>query len=122
SGDVNGQTVQAYFSVDANGQNPVVQVAIPGHDVSVAVYKETSTTLIKNFEGTYSGDDNGIFNMVFSGNDFSLVTDGGGAPVQSTLVNGKVDMSFDGVEVKGDFNGADQISGTWKNANNNTQG
>lgn len=121
TGTVNGQQVQALFSVDANGQNPQVQVQIPGHNVVVAVYKETSTTLIKNYEGTYSGDDSGIFNMALSGNDYSIVSDGGGAPFQATLVNGAVDLTHDGVTIKGTFN-KDEITGTWNDTKNNKKG
>jgi hypothetical protein len=122
TGIIDGQTVQAIFSVDANGQNPMVQLTIPGHTISVAIYKETSATLIKNFEGTYSGDDNGIFNLAFSGNNYSIVTDGGGAPIQGSLVNGKVELTHNGVEVKGEFQGTDHIEGAWKDTDNNTQG
>ena len=49
TGTINGQQVEAMFSVEANGQNPTVTVQIPGHTVYVAIYKETSTTLIKNY-------------------------------------------------------------------------
>jgi hypothetical protein len=97
-------------------------VTIPGHTVTVAIYKETSTTLIKNFEGTYTGDDNGIFNMAMSGDELSIVTDGGGAPIQSTLVNGKIDITNNGVTIKGEFQGTDHVDGTWTDANNSTQG
>lgn len=122
TGTVNNQNVQATFSVDANGQNPNVQVSIPGHTVYVAVYKETSTTLIRNFEGTYTGDDSGIFNMAISGNEFSIVSDGGGDPMESTFVNGEIDINHNGVEVKGTFQGTDHVEGTWKDTNHNTQG
>ncbi|HYD19965.1 MAG TPA: hypothetical protein VEB40_00715 [Flavipsychrobacter sp.] len=119
TGTINGQAVTATFSVDANGQNPMVSVNIPGHTVNVAIYKETSATLIRNFEGTYAGDDNGVFNMVMSGDDFTIVTDGG-TPFGGTLVNGKIDLSNNGVEVKGEFQGTDHVEGTWKDSQNKT--
>lgn len=121
TGTINGKTINALFSVDAHGQNPTVDVQIPGHDVTVAVYKETSSLVIRNFEGTYTGDDNGIFNMVFSGNDFSIVTDGGDV-FESTLVNNELDYNTNGIIVKGQFKGTDELSGTWKNTNTNEQG
>jgi hypothetical protein len=122
TGTINGQTVTATFSVNANGQDPTVTVNIPGHTVNVAIYKETSTTLIRNFEGTYSGDDNGVFNMVVNGNEYSIVSDGGGAPMEGTLVNGKIDLNNNGVEIKGEFQGTDHVEGTWKDNNHSTQG
>jgi hypothetical protein len=122
TGTIEGQTVQALFSVDANGQNPMVSVSIPGHTVNVAIYKETSTNMIRNFEGTYTGGDQGIFNMVIVGNQYSIVSDGGGDPFESTLVNGKIDLVHDGVEIKGEFSGTDHVEGTWKDNNNAKEG
>lgn len=121
TGTINGQQVQATFLVEANGQNPTVTVQIPGHTVSVAIYKETSTTLIKNYEGTYAGDDNGVFNMAFSGDTYSIVSDGGGAPMEGTLINGKIELNAGGVEIKGEFDG-DHVEGTWKDNDNAKQG
>lgn len=114
TGTINNEQISATFSVDANGQNPRVTVLIPGHDVHVALYKESSSTLIKSFEGTYSGDDNGIFNMVFSGNDFTIITEGGGDPVSGTLVNGAIHLEFNGTTVDGAMDGNDAISGSWQ--------
>lgn len=121
TGTINGQAISAYFSVGANGANPQVQLTIPGHTVKVAVYKETSTTLVKNYEGTYTGDDAGTFNMAFHGNDYSIVADNDDDPIQGTLVNGAIDFSQNGLEIKGSFKG-DDVSGTWKDTNNNKQG
>lgn len=120
TGTIDGQTVQALFSVDANGQNPTVTVTIPGHTVNVAIYKETSTNMIRNFEGTYTGGSEGPFNMVIVGDEYSIVTSGG--PMAGTLVNDKVDLNSGTVEVKGEFDGTDHIEGTWKNSSNNTEG
>lgn len=122
TGTIDGQNIEALFSVGANGQNPSVQVMIPGHTVTVAIYKETSTSLIRNFEGTYAGGDQGIFNMVIVGDQYSIVSDDGDEPMESTLVNGKVDLNHNGVEVKGEFNGTDYIEGTWKDNNNVKEG
>lgn len=113
TGTINGQSITAVFSVAANGQNPQVQVNIPGHTVHVALYKETSTALVKNYEGTYIGDDNGTFNMTLHGTEYSIVITSGGIMVDD-LVNGAIDhLTNDKVEVKGAFSG-DDVSGTWK--------
>lgn len=122
TGEVNGVPVEAKFSVDADGKNPKVTVTIPGHNIKVGVYKEVSATLIKGFEGTYSNDllVLGAFNLTLNGNTYTIVTTTT-EPFTGTLSNGGVDVSGEGVEVKGTFNG-EEISGTWKNTNNSTQG
>lgn len=49
--DASGK-VQLLFSVEADGKNPTVSLTIEGHeDVHVVVFKETSNTLLKIFEG-----------------------------------------------------------------------
>jgi hypothetical protein len=121
TGVINGQQITATFSVGANGTNPVVTVNIPGHTVTVGIYKETSTAVVKNFEGTYSGDDQGVFNMTLHGNDFSIVTDGGDIIV-GTLINNKIDLTNGDVTIKGEFQGTDELTGTWVDADNNTHG
>ncbi|WP_113662396.1 hypothetical protein [Pedobacter nanyangensis] len=66
---------QVVFSVAANGGNPVIEVDIPGHsNITVAVLKETSTSVVKSYEGTvtYQGTSaNSVFNFVVKGNSFS---------------------------------------------------
>ena len=58
------------FTVSANGANPTItNLIINGHpNAAILVVKETSTVLIKCFEGTFSGDYDGIFNAVIYGN------------------------------------------------------
>jgi hypothetical protein len=108
-----GDSVAAYFSVDANGQNPTVQVLIPGHTVVVDVYKELSTSLVKAFEGTYTGDNQGGFNVILQGNDYIILSDGAQL-TESTLVNGRIEFtSSNGTVVDGDFTDADNANGTW---------
>lgn len=120
TGKIDGKDISAMFSVDSLGKNPRVTVQIPGHDVKVAIYKETSTTLIKNYEGTYTGDRSGTYNLTLSGNDFSIVTSDGD-PFSGTLVNGKVAISRDLVEINGEFKG-DEVTGTWKDGKKSIQG
>jgi len=124
TGTLDGQAIAVVFSVNANGQNPTMVAAIPGHTVKVAIYKETSTMMVKNYEGTHEGtnpSDNGTFNMTFHGDNFSIVTSGRDEPFVGKLVNGSIDMVADNVEIKGSFSG-DDVSGTWKNNNSNTHG
>lgn len=121
TGTLDGQPVAATFSVGANGLNPVMTATIPGHTVTIAVYKETSTALVKNYEGTYEGSEQGTFNMTFHGNDYSIVTSGGSSAITGTLVNGAIDLAGNGVEIKGSFNN-DDVTGTWKNTSKSTSG
>lgn len=54
------------FSVDANGANPTVSnISIAGHpNALVAVAKESSQSVIRCYEGTYTGsDEGGVFNL-----------------------------------------------------------
>jgi hypothetical protein len=108
-----GDSVSAYFSVDANGQNPVVNVLIPGHTVVVDVYKELSTSLVKAFEGTYTGDNSGGFNVILQGNNYIILSDNGQL-TENTLVNGRIEFtSSSGTVVDGVFTDADNANGTW---------
>lgn len=73
SGIWNGQSVSLSFSCSASGTNPTLTVTVPGHTVNVSIYKETSTTLVKCYEGTYviakqAGNVNGIWNFIVYGN------------------------------------------------------
>lgn len=121
TGVIDGKTVEAKFTVEANGANPRVELLIPGHTVVVGLYKETSANLIKNYEGTYAGSDQGVFNMVTSADAFTIVTDNGGKPFGGTLVGGKIDLNGNGVTIKGEFSG-DDVSGTWANTKESTSG
>lgn len=73
TGTWNEESVSLTFSCDADGSNPVITVSVPDHTVNVTVYKETSTVLVKCYEGTYSTNRgteivNGVFNFVAYGN------------------------------------------------------
>jgi hypothetical protein len=73
SGIWNGESVSLTFSCSANGTNPTLTVTVPGHTVNVSIYKETSTTLVKCYEGTYVVAKqpinlNGIWNFIAIGN------------------------------------------------------
>ncbi|MFZ2904939.1 MAG: hypothetical protein WAZ98_01930 [Cyclobacteriaceae bacterium] len=54
------------FSVSAEGGEwGIIDYSIPGHDdLIVSLYKEFSNQLVEVYEGTYSGDASGTFNMV----------------------------------------------------------
>ncbi|PWA07441.1 hypothetical protein [Flavobacterium psychrotolerans] len=69
TGTFNGSPITMTFSVGLGGSTPViVSSSIPGHPNAVFnLYKETSTSLIEAFEGTYSKTgESGTFNILLS--------------------------------------------------------
>ncbi len=69
TGTYNGSDVSMTFSVAIGGGAPTVtSSSIPGHPgIVFTLYKETSTSLLEAFEGTYSKTgETGIFNILLS--------------------------------------------------------
>lgn len=69
TGIYNGQPIAITFSVGIGGSSPtMISSDIPGHPNAVfVVVKETSTSLIEAFEGTYAtGNETGTFNIILS--------------------------------------------------------
>lgn len=71
TGTMNGEPVSITFSVNGDGSSPTVTaMTIPGHpNASLTLSKETSTNLIKCFEGTYTNittGEKGNFNLFMS--------------------------------------------------------
>jgi hypothetical protein len=70
TGTYNGSAMSLTFSVSATGGTPVITTSsIPGHpNSSFTIVKETSTSLIECFEGTYhtSLPEDGTFNLLLS--------------------------------------------------------
>jgi hypothetical protein len=118
------------FTVSANGSNPTItNLIINGHpNAAILVVKETSTVLIKCFEGTYSGSYSGTFNAVIYGNiikgiakatsDVNVVTADG--TVNNNQINAIGNTSNGDVFI-GNLNG-NNFSGTWNNSSENTNG
>lgn len=132
TGTMGGQPVSITFSVDANGGNPTVTTSsIPGHaNATLAVTKETSTSLIKCYEGTYTNatkGKNGTFNLVLSTSlkkwEARSREDGSTevARVKGTFENDV--FTFDGAS--GGVGGGAKLSGdnitdgTWKSSSEN---
>lgn len=69
TGTFNGSAISMTFSVGLGGANPtIVSSSIPGHPNTVFLLsKETSTSLIEAFQGTYTYDgQTGVFNIVIA--------------------------------------------------------
>ena len=88
TGTLSGQPVSITFSVGAIGGTPTVTTSsIPGHpSSSFTIIKETSSSLVEAFEGTYSTTqpESGTFNMVLSR---SLKLFGGNSRKNATTTN-----------------------------------
>lgn len=128
TGTLNNQTVTINFSVGASGSNPtVVSSNIPGHPNAVfTIVKETSNSLIECFEGTYSTTrpERGTFNILIAR---SLGLWGGVAREEGTTVDESIDGTVAPDGTFKDDNGrtmgkltGDQLSGSFKDSNNNT--
>ncbi len=127
TGTYNGSPISITFSVGLGGATPTVVTSdIPGHpNATFEIYKETSTSLIEAFQGTYSSpSESGVFNIVLSR---ALSRWGGIAKENGTTQNDEVGGSINasnqlieenGTNV-GTING-DVISGSFVDENNET--
>jgi hypothetical protein len=128
TGVLNGAAISITFSVDANGRNPIVMSSnIPGHTTAqFNLLKETSTSLLECFEGTYetTKPETGTFNMLLS----RVLGKMGGS---SRKTNGTSNGNFEGtVDASGNLKNtdgllmgkvsSDQISGSFKDSNGST--
>lgn len=128
TGTLGSTSVELTFSVDADGKNPAISlISIPGHpNAVVVVNKETSTSLIEAFTGTYSNTkpEKGTFNMIINRTEgtWSVVArvDGGTEyHIESgTIVNGKL---LDSQKKIIATLGTDTIDGTFTGGQNNTE-
>lgn len=105
TGTMGGSPVTIHFSVGADGSNPIVTSAdIPGHPGAVlAIAKETSTNLLKCFEGTYKSDDGsstGTLNLFLS------------TSLKKWHATSKSSSGGGGNPVDGDFDGTSKLTAT----------
>lgn len=129
TGMYNGSPITLTFSVGLSGSNPtMISSDIPGHPNAVfTIYKESSTSLIEAFQGTYSKvGETGTFNILLSR---GLHLWGGIA--KKNQANAEAD-ELDGIindndELMGNENtvkigkiSGDTLSGSFKDSENNT--
>lgn len=108
------------FSVTETGQNPQISnIDIQGHpDAVTEILKEYSTLHVKCFQGNFSGDDSGVFNMVQIGDEFYGIARPDGttealwinAQISGTAVAG----AFEGGTFSGNLSG-NTLEGSWAN-------
>ena len=127
TGTFNGSPISMTFSVGLSGTSPtMISSSIPGHPNAVfELYKESSTSLIEGFEGSYAvtGGEKGVFNMVLSRSlakfgyivreDGQTDTDSGSGTINSNnqlILEGRVIGTISG----------DALNGSFKDDNNRT--
>jgi hypothetical protein len=128
TGTMNGSAVSITFSVDQTGANPTVTaIDIPGHPgATLSISKETSTNLIKCFEGTAKNLTTGkssTFDLLLS---VSLKKWTARVREDGSTGTATVDGSFEGTTLSFDdgkgasgsatLSGDNIINGTWKNS------
>jgi len=111
------------FTVSANGSNPTItNLIMNGHsNPALIVVKETSTLLVKCYEGTFTGGDNGVFNAVIYNNKIKALVKSNGAnsnnTADGTILNNQISANGNvstGSSFSGTLNG-NSFSGTWSN-------
>lgn len=127
TGTFNGSPISMTFSVGMSGSSPtMVSSSIPGHpNVVFQLYKETSTSMIEGFEGTYAVSDGekGTFNILLSRSlmKWGYVVRKNGTTDSdsgSGTINGSSQLILDG-KVIATISG-DGLNGSFKDANNKT--
>jgi hypothetical protein len=129
SGTMNGSAVTISFSVGLDGSTPTVTSSdIPGHaNATLVVAKETSSSLIEAFEGSYSTTlpETGVFNILLSRTlalwgGVARITGGTAADdedIDGTISNNSLIQG--GVVTVGTISG-DQLNGSFTDSNNRT--
>jgi hypothetical protein len=113
--------VQVGFYVDQSGlQYGFFGIVIPGHDnVDMHLIKEKSDALIAVYEGTFSGDASGTFNIVLSrelGLWVAIAKNSNSQEIldfEGTLNSSSLVCDCDEIVVTGKVSG-DEISGRWE--------
>jgi hypothetical protein len=125
TGTYNGSSISVTLSVGSGGQSPTMtSSSIPGHPNAVFnLFKETSTSLIEAFEGTYSQpNQTGTFNIVVAR---SLSKWGGISKKNGTdqvnNIEGVATVNENKLFLDGNLIGTingDEINGSFKNGDN----
>jgi len=117
--------IEICFYASFNGSSYYVEyIDIPGHpDATIEVYKEYSDALVAVYEGEFSGDSNGVFNMIVQDGEWEVLARENSSDYDSyfygTESNGT--MTCQGcqeVEITGKINN-DEASGKWSAGTDN---
>jgi hypothetical protein len=126
TGTYNGSPVTVNFSVGMDGSNPIVTSSdIPGHaGADFLIIKETSTSLVEAFIGTYHSSlpEDGVFNILLnrSTNTWNAIARENGETNQN-YADGTINNNvlINGSQNIGTLNG-DDLNGSFMDANQST--
>lgn len=132
TGSLNGQTVTIAFTVSTTGDFELGSVVIPGHpEVMFTVLKEYSYQLVEAFEGTYSGQATGTFNLLVlrdedDNGEWYAISRSSDEEELEGYYEGSIDdedMVGSGgvITVVGEVEGHN-VKGSWQNTDNNATG
>ncbi|WP_298221198.1 hypothetical protein [Flavobacterium sp.] len=115
------------FTVDVSADGSDISVVssnIPGHlGATFNIVKEYSSDLVKCYEGTYTGTDQGTFNMVIIDTYIYGLTRPNVAESEAVFLTGSLNLQTNGIEGSyegGSFGGTlsgNNVSGEWQNTN-----
>jgi hypothetical protein len=109
------------FSVGADGTYPYTSnIDIEAHpNATISLTKETSTQLVKCYQGTFTGDSSGTLNLTTIDNDVTGLAKQNGYEYSIGLEGEILNNQINGYFEEGSFTGTltdDTFNGTWQNA------
>lgn len=116
----------SFYVNDIGGGIEIYDITVPGHpDVTIEIIKEYSSQLIEVFEGNFSGDDSGTFNLLIlrdenGDGDWYAVARSDGDTYFEGFVEGNELVGGGGeVVIVGTISG-DEIGGSWESIGGGT--
>jgi hypothetical protein len=110
------------FNVSASGTSPTItNIVLDGHpDAHSEIIKEYSDALVRCYQGTFSGEDTGDFNLIRIENSLyglaKPITDENSYWLEGAInTNLRINGAFDAGNFTGYVNGA-ALSGNWENS------
>ncbi len=116
---------QVTLSVDADGQNLSLGFTIAGHpNISGVIVKETSTYLVRAFEGTYAGSESGTWNFVIQGQSVYGISTGATGTTELYGSIAENVITFSSVSAAGTLTpgNPDTVAGEWQGSTPNSTG
>jgi hypothetical protein len=116
----NGSSTFDFYVSSTGDFAEVYNIDISGHpNASIYVIKELSDALVECFQGTYNGDDSGVFNFIISEEEINGLAKSNESSESIELVgivsNNTITGGFEGGSFSGSRSG-NNLSGSWENS------